>query len=63
MPQLLKPDQPRTCALQQEKPWQCEVHTLQLEGSLYSRQLEKARVQQQRSSAVKNITNLKEINF
>ena len=38
----------------QEKPPQLEAHSLQPESSLHSLQLEKAHVQQQRSSTAKN---------
>ena len=48
----------RACAPQQEKPLQWEVHVQQVESSPCWSQLEKAHVQQQRPSVVKN----KEIN-
>jgi len=42
MPQLLKPMCPRACALQPEKPHQCETFILQLKKSPYLMQLEKS---------------------
>ena len=55
VPQLLKPAHPRTCVLQQEKPPQRKAQAPELESSLHAPQLEKAHVQQQRPSAVKNL--------
>ena len=45
---------PRACALQQEKPPQCEACAPQLESSPHSLQLEKARMQQRRPSTAQN---------
>ena len=53
MSQTTEPAHPRAWVLQQEKPSQWETHTLQLERSPHL-QLEKAHVQQWRSSGVKN---------
>ena len=50
----VSPPDPRACALQQGKPPEREAHTQQLESSPGSPQLEKVRVQQQRSSTAKN---------
>ena len=44
---------PRVCALQQKKPLQWVAHAWQPENSPYLPQLEKACMQQQRSSAIK----------
>ena len=46
VPQLLKAARPRVYAPQQEKPPQREAHTLQLESSSCSPQIEKKPVQQ-----------------
>jgi len=42
VPQLLKPNCPRACTLQQEKPPQGEAHTPQPESSPHSQQPEKS---------------------
>lgn len=51
----------RVCAPQWEKPLQWEACTLQLESSLCSLQLGKARAQQQRPATVKKIKPQREI--
>ena len=53
IPELLKPKCPRARAPQQEKSLQWGAHTLQLESSPRSLQLEKACMQQQRPSTAK----------
>ena len=52
--QLLKPESPRVCARQQEKPLQRKAHIPQTERSPCSLQLEKAGKDQWRPSAAKN---------
>ena len=53
VPLLLKPKCPRAHALQQEEPPQWEAHVLQIESSPHSLQLDKAHLQQLRSSTDK----------
>ena len=48
VPQLRKPEDPRACTLQQEKPPQWEAHTSQLESSPLSPQLGKAHLRQRK---------------
>ena len=50
-------NEPRPCALQQEKPWQSETHAQQLQSSRCSPQLEKAHMQHQRPGAAKKKKN------
>ena len=59
VPQLLKTIHPRAHAPQQERPAQWEVHISRLEGSPYSLQLGKTRVQQRRPSAAPKKVNIK----
>ena len=54
VPQLLKPSRPRAHVPQQKKPLQIEAHTPKLESNACSPQLEKAHMQQEGPSAMKN---------